>query len=80
MKLSYDPNYNIAYLHLRKKVAGVETLQISDELNVDLTPNGKIYGIEFLNANEQLQTLESGKLVFTDETTGKSVAIPLGKG
>ncbi len=55
MKLSFDPRYNIAYLHLREKTIGVETIRISDELNIDLSPDGKIFGIEFLNANEQLQ-------------------------
>lgn len=79
MKLSYDPRYNIAYLRLREKIAEVETIQISSELNIDLTPDGKICGIEFLNANEQLQTLEPGKFVFTDETTGKTVQFPIGR-
>ena len=55
MKLSYDSRYNIAYLRLREKTTGIETIQISDELNIDLSPDGKVYGIEFLNANEQLQ-------------------------
>jgi len=79
MKLSYDSRYNIAYLRLREKITGVETIRISDELNVDLSPDGKIYGIEFLDANEQLQTLEPGKLVFTNEITGKTVEFAIGK-
>lgn len=32
----------------------MQTVRVSDELNVDLTPDGTIYGIELLNANEQL--------------------------
>lgn len=83
MKLSYDPHYNIdniAYLRLRKKSKDIETLPISSELNIDLSPDGKIFSIEFLNANEQLQTLKSGKFIFSDETTGKSIAIKIGKG
>lgn len=79
MKLSYDSRYNIAYLRLREKITGIETIRISDELNVDLSPDGKVYGIEFLNANEQLQTLEPGKLVFANETTGKTVEFAIGK-
>jgi len=61
MKLSYDARYNVAYIYLREKTAEVETIQISDELNVDLAPDGKIYGIELLNANEQLQALARRK-------------------
>lgn len=78
MKLTYDPRYNIAYLRFRKKAPKVETLQISDELNIDLTPDGKIYGIEFLNANEQLTAVDAGKFVLVDETTGKSTAVAIG--
>jgi uncharacterized protein YuzE len=54
MKLTYDPKYNIAYIHLREKGAEVETIHLSDELKVDIAPNGSVYGIELLNANEQL--------------------------
>jgi len=56
--LTYDLRYNIAYLRLREKTAEVETLHISDSLNVDIAPDGTVYGIELLNANEQLLGLE----------------------
>ena len=69
MKLSYDPRYNIAYLHLREKAVGIETIRISDELNVDLSPDGKVYGIEFLNANEQLQRPTSFVLPLSSRET-----------
>jgi uncharacterized protein YuzE len=54
MKLIYDPQYNIAYIALRDKTEPIETLQVSDELHIDLAPDGTIYGIELLNANQQL--------------------------
>jgi uncharacterized protein YuzE len=54
MKLTYDPEYNIAYIQLRRKRAQVKTIQVSDELNVDIAEDGSIYGIELLNANPQL--------------------------
>ena len=75
MKLSYDPRYNIAYIRLRERIAEVETLRISEELNVDISPDGKIYGIELLNANEQLPKGEG--FTFVDESTGKSVEFPI---
>jgi uncharacterized protein YuzE len=55
MQLTYDPRHNIAYLRLQEKTAEVETIRISDALNVDLAPDGTVYGIELLNANEQLR-------------------------
>jgi uncharacterized protein YuzE len=36
MKLVYDPRHNIAYLRLHEKTAQVETLHLSDEINVDM--------------------------------------------
>ena len=59
MKLSYDPRYKIAYLRLHAKTAEVETIRVSDEINVDLAPDGTVYGIELLNA--VLQNEETGE-------------------
>ena len=73
MKVSYDSRYNIAYIRLREKALEVDTIRISDEINVDMSPDGRIYGIELLNANEQLQITKGGKFTLTDESTGKTV-------
>jgi uncharacterized protein YuzE len=74
MKLSYDRDRNIAYLRLRPKTVGVETIRVSDELNVDIAPDGSVYGIELLNANEQLRAADGGQLVL--EADGREVAVP----
>jgi uncharacterized protein YuzE len=52
MKLTYDPRHNIAYLRLQEKTTQVEAIRVSESLNVDLAPDGTVYGIELLNANE----------------------------
>ncbi|MGE5445449.1 MAG: DUF2283 domain-containing protein [Ignavibacteriales bacterium] len=78
MKVSYDPRYNIAYIRLREKATEVETIRISDELNIDVSPDRKIYGFELLNANEQLEITKDGSLVLTDESTGKTVRLSIG--
>ena len=77
MKLTYDRDRNIAYLRLRPKGAEVETIRVSDELNIDIAPDGTIYGIELLNANEQLRATDGGQLVLVDATNGREVAVPL---
>jgi uncharacterized protein YuzE len=71
MRLTHDPRYNIAYIRLQEKQAQVQTLRISDELNIDLAPNGTVYGIELLNANEQLYREDKGKLLLVNEATGE---------
>ncbi|MBI5789698.1 MAG: DUF2283 domain-containing protein [Candidatus Schekmanbacteria bacterium] len=77
MKLTYDPRYNIAYIRFGKKRQGVETIHISDEMNVDMAPDGTIYGIELLNANEQLRRENMGNLTLVNEATGKKVEMAL---
>jgi uncharacterized protein YuzE len=76
MKLTYDPRYNIAYIRFRRKTKDVEAIRISDELVIDITPDGRLYGIELLNANEQLQ-IESPEstLLVVNEATGEEVGL-----
>jgi uncharacterized protein YuzE len=78
MKLTYDPRRNIAYLRLHEKTTEVETVKVSDELNVDIAPDGTVYGIELLNANEQLRAGDNGRLVVVNEALGARQEIPLG--
>jgi len=42
MDITYDPRYNIAYIRFRQKSKGVETRQISSEINIDISADGKI--------------------------------------
>ena len=77
MKLTYDPKYNIAYICFRDKVEQVQTIQVSDEMNVDLAPDGTVYGIELLNAREQLTADRLGSLVVINQESGKSETIKL---
>jgi len=76
MTLTYDPRYNIAYLRLREKTGNVESIRVSDELVVDMTPDGAVYGFELLNANEQLRN-HLGKLLFVNEASGDKAKIEL---
>jgi len=79
MQLTYDPRHNVAYLRFHQKTAEVETIRVSDELNVDIAPDGTIYGVELLNANEQLRGGDAGALVVINEALGHRQEIPLAK-
>jgi uncharacterized protein YuzE len=73
LQLSYKSRRNIAYLRLRDPAAAqVETIRLSDELNVDLAPDGTVYGIELLNANEQLRALMAGCWSWSTKSPGTS--------
>lgn len=80
MRFTYDPRYNIAYIRFQEKRAEVETIRISDELVVDMAPDGTIYGIELLNANEQLQREDTGRLLVINEATGERAELSLAVG
>lgn len=74
MKLSYDRKANIAYLRFREKRGTVTTLKISDEMNIDIAPDETVYGIELLNASEQLAE-DHGSLII--EVAGRKQEIAL---
>jgi uncharacterized protein YuzE len=77
MRLTYDPEFNIAYIRFRRKRAKVTTVAVSDELNVDIGPDGRLYGIELLNANEQLAGEHVKKLTVENSRSGKLSEIRL---
>jgi uncharacterized protein YuzE len=72
MKITYDPKFNIAYIKLKEKEENVNSIKISEELIIDIAPDGSVYGIELLNANEQLNNVDKGKLVFINQLSGYS--------
>ena len=77
MRLTYDPRHNIAYLRLQEKTDQVETIRVSEELDIDLAPDDTVYGIELLNANQQLHAEDRGKLVVINEAAGYRQEIDL---
>ena len=77
MKITYDPKHNVAYIRLHEKTAQVETLRVSEDVNMDMAPDGTIYGIELLNANEQLAKEDQGKLIVVNEQSHKRQELKL---
>jgi uncharacterized protein YuzE len=77
MTLTYDPRYNIAYIKLREKTTTVNSVKVSEEIVIDLGEDGAIYGIELLNAKEQLQDKNSLHLMFINEATGEEKKIEI---
>lgn len=77
MELSYDSKYNVAYIRFRDKIEEVETIKISDELCIDISSDGKIYGIELLNANEQLGITRGTPFAFINEAVKQRKEMPL---
>ncbi|MBK7126668.1 MAG: DUF2283 domain-containing protein [Dehalococcoidia bacterium] len=77
MKLSYDPRYNVAYISLREGAAQVESVTVGEDLAIDVDAEGRVVGIEFLNANVQLKGEGTGQLLVVNEADGQTTALPL---
>ncbi len=64
-------------MNRKEKIGTVETIKISEEMIIDMTPDGTIYGIELLNANQQLKQDNGGTFSILNEATGKLEEIAL---
>ena len=53
------------------------SIKISDELIVDVSTDGTVYGMELLNANEQLLEGDDGKFLFYNEKDGTEIDVPI---
>ena len=74
MKLSYDPKYNIAYIRFHEKLGEVSTIKISNDMNIDIAPDGTVYGVELLNPKEQL-TGDHGVLIVESGGLRQEIAL-----
>ncbi len=77
MRITYNPRRNVAYIRLQEKQTGVEAIRISEDLVIDIAPDGTVYGIELLNANEQLRGDDAGKLLLVNEDTHEEAELML---
>jgi uncharacterized protein YuzE len=77
MKLTYDPDRNVAYLRIREPAGQVDAVRLSEDVLIDMGPDGTICGIELLNANEQLRGSDGGQFVFVDPRTGEERQLTL---
>ena len=79
MKLTYDPRANAAYIYIRDDHprVEVETLELSDEVNVDIAPDGSVFGIELLNAKEQFKAGAESALVLVNQLLNKTEKVLL---
>ena len=73
MQVIIDNKYNVAYIRFKEKTGTVNSIKLSDDLILDLSPDGTIYGLELLNAKEQLDD----HLSIIDSITGKEETLKI---
>jgi len=77
MELSYDPQYNIAYIQFKEKKENVNSIKLSEDIVVDIASDGTIYGIELLNAREQIKGERIKTFRLLNNSTGQNVEVEL---
>ncbi len=79
MRITVNRKLNVAYIYLQDRPDTVETKQLSEDLMMDVGPGGTVYGLELLNAEEQLRSADLAQLEVSDEESGETtrVALPL---
>lgn len=67
MKIIYDPEVDVLYLEFQTVEPGkIETRQLTNEIIADYGPNGKLAGLEILDARRVLSQT-AGRIVFEIE-------------
>ena len=77
MRITVNRKLNVAYVHLQDRPDTVETKQLSDDLMLDVGSDGTVYGLELLNASEQLRSADLAQLEVTDEESGETTSVAL---
>jgi len=67
MKITYDPEIDAVYLEFQHLDEGkAETRQLTEEIIADYSPDGRLAGLEILDAHRILQQT-AGRVVFEIE-------------
>ncbi len=77
MRISIDAKHNVAYIHLQDRPVTVDTVELSEDLLLDVGPDGTVYGLELLNAKEQLRTAGLAQLEIENVESGETIRIDL---
>ena len=54
MKISYDPKADAAYIRFKKGKFQVTTQRLTEDIAIDYAPDGKVVGIEILDASKYI--------------------------
>jgi uncharacterized protein YuzE len=75
MQLTYDRDANVAYLRVRESQGDVETVDANGDVSIDIGESGRVCGIEFLNAREQLEQTDDGRFVLVNPLSGETAEL-----
>lgn len=71
MKISYDPKVDAMYIRFKSGKYD-HTKKVTDEILVDITEDGKVLGLEILDAKKQFGKIEPEKIEFSPKPSYQS--------
>lgn len=71
MKISYDPKVDAMYIRFKSGKYD-HTKKITDEILIDLTNDGKVLGLEILDAKKQFGEIKPKKIEFSSKPSFQS--------
>jgi uncharacterized protein YuzE len=63
MKIHYDPKVDAAYIRFLEGEYECTTVQLSEDVAINIAPGGKVVGVEVLDASENLGIVRSASKV-----------------
>lgn len=69
MKIEYDPKADAAYFRFLEGEFECTTVQLSEDVAVNIAPGGRVVGIEVLDASENLQIVQSAPKIRLENLT-----------
>lgn len=66
MKISYDPKVDAMYIRF-KNGRYDHTQKVNDQILIDVAKDGKVLGLEILDAREQFGSIKPGTIEFTSK-------------
>ncbi len=69
MRVMYDPEVDALYIRLSDEPAEVTTQRLSEEVAINYAPDGRIVGIEILDASEYIFGLKTERKITLENLT-----------
>ena len=77
MEIQIDTTRNVAYLKFSDESKQVRTIEISDDILVDVDGEGIVQGVELLNASQQLGQSGISNLRLINRISGNRIDVEL---
>lgn len=71
MKISYDPKVDAMYIRFKSGKYD-HTKKVTEEILVDVTKDGKVLGLEILDAKKQFGDIKPEKIEFASKSSYQS--------